>query len=121
MSSINLCMFTGRVGKDPDVRTTTTGKTVATCSLAVSDKYKGNESTEWVNLEFWAGLADVVSQYVRKGYKLVVVGRLKTDSWEADGVKKYKTKIVVQTMEMLDKPAQQEIKQTGEDDDSVPF
>ncbi len=97
----------GNTGKDPEVKETKNGDKVASTSLAVTEVWKdkqGNkkEATEWANLEFWGGLANVVEQWVHKGTKLYVEGKMKTESWETEqGEKRYKTKIRVQSMNLL--------------------
>ena len=107
MSSVNKVTLIGRVGKDPEVRNLESGVTVANTSLATSESYKDKttgekkETTEWHNLVFWRGLADVVAKYVHKGDLLYIEGKLTTRSWEKDGVKRYTTEIVVSEMRML--------------------
>jgi len=101
MSSLNRIMIIGNVGNDPEIVKTQNSK-VAKVSIATTEKYKDEEKTEWHNVEMWGKLADIVEQYVSKGSKIYVEGSLKTDSWEKDGEKKYKTKITAYRMLMLD-------------------
>jgi single-strand DNA-binding protein len=107
MSSVNKVILIGRVGKDPEVRTLENSTKVATLSLATSEKYKDKQSgeqkenTEWHNLVFWKALADIVEKYVKKGHQIYIEGKLRTRSWEKDGVKKYTTEIVVENLTML--------------------
>lgn len=105
---VNKALLLGNVGKDPEVRTTASGQSVASFSLATSRRWKdrdGNkqEQTEWHNVVAWGKLADVVSKYVTKGSKLYIEGRIETQSWEdkASGAKKYKTQIVAEFLTML--------------------
>lgn len=101
MSSVNKVILIGRVGKDPEVRNTQSGTSVANLTLATSEKYDGNEKTEWHDIVFWKGLAEVVEKYVKKGDQIYIEGKLTTRSWEHEGVKKYRTEIVASNMTML--------------------
>jgi single-strand DNA-binding protein len=99
-------MLIGNLGKDPEVRTLENGNKVAKVSLATTEKFKdrnGNlqEQTEWHNLEIWGELAKIAEQYLRKGRQIYAEGKIKTDSWEDNGVKKYRTVIRVNTFSML--------------------
>lgn len=100
---LNSCSFIGNLGKDVEVRSTTSGKQVATFSLAVSDGRGDNAKTEWVNVVVWDKLAEICQTYLKKGSKVYINGRMQTRSWEdQNGGKKYMTEIVVRDMEMLD-------------------
>ena len=105
---VNKVILVGNVGNDPEVRYMPNGNAVANVSLATSDTWKDKntgeqqERTEWHRLVFFNRLAEIVEQYVKKGGKLYVEGRLQTRSWEQDGVKRYTTEIVVNEMQMLD-------------------
>jgi len=98
----------GSCGQDPEVRFFPSGDKVATVSLATSRRWKDKQSgekkekTQWHNLVFNRGLADVVEQYVTKGSKLSVEGEIDYQQWEKDGVKHYATRILVSNMVMLD-------------------
>ncbi len=107
--SLNKCQFIGNVGKDPEMRYTPNGKAVTTLSLAVNRSYKNSqgqqvEEAEWLKVEFWDKAAELVNQYVTKGRRLYVEGRLKTDKWDDPntGVTKYFTKIVANDFILLD-------------------
>jgi single-strand DNA-binding protein len=84
------------------------GNAVANVSIATSDQWKDKntgeqqERTEWHRVVFFNRLAEIVEQYVKKGSKLYIEGRLQTRSWEQDGVKRYTTEIVANEMQMLD-------------------
>lgn len=104
---LNRCEFIGNVGKPPEVRFVN-GNAVADFSVACSEKWKdksGNpqERTEWVRVTAWGKLAEVCGQYLAKGRQVYVAGRMQTDEYEKDGVKRYSTKIVADTMKMLGK------------------
>ena len=100
---LNQCNFIGRCARDPELKFTPAGKAVCNMSIACSEKYKGEEHTEWVNLVFWDKLAEIVGQYIHKGSLIFVSGKMQTRSWEdKEGNKKYTTEIVVREMKMLD-------------------
>ena len=103
---LNQAQIIGRLGKDPEVRTTTSGQTVANFTLATSEKYKDRdgvqqEKTEWHSCVAWGKLAEIIGQYPKKGDLLFVQGKIETRSWEKDGAKQYKTEINVSEMKML--------------------
>lgn len=105
---VNKVILVGNLGNDPEVRYMPNGNAVANVSLATSDSWKDKntgeqqERTEWHRVIFFNRLAEIVEQYVKKGSKLYVEGRLQTRSWEQDGVKRYTTEIVASEMQMLD-------------------
>lgn len=107
MASLNKVMLMGHLGKDPEVRYTSSGTAVASCSLATSEKYKdrdGNsqEKTEWHNLVFWGRIAEICGEYLSKGKLIFVEGRLQTRKWQdRDGNDRYTTEIVCDKMQML--------------------
>jgi single-strand DNA-binding protein len=106
MASLNKVMLIGNLGRDPEVRTLENGTKVAKVSLATTERYKdrnGNpqDQTEWHNLEIWGELAKIAEQYLRKGKQIYVEGKIKTDSWEDNGVKKSRTVIRVSSFTML--------------------
>jgi single-strand DNA-binding protein len=106
--SVNEVILIGNVGKDPEVKYTPSGVPVAKFSLATNERFKNKsgewqERTEWHNLIAWQRLAEIVGEYVHKGDKLYVEGRLQTSSWEdrQSGEKKYKTEVVAQDVVLL--------------------
>ena len=104
--SLNKVMLIGNVGSDPDVRATSSGGQVAKVSLATSRQWKDGsgqqkEKTEWHRLTFFGRLVDVVDQWIKKGDRLYVEGRIEYSETEKDGQKKYWTDIVVNEMVML--------------------
>lgn len=103
---LNKVQLIGRLGKEPDIRHTTSGDAVANVSLATTESWKDKEGqkqekTEWHNLVFYRGLAEVVGEYVKKGALIYIEGKLTTEKYEKDGVDHYATKIVVFEMKML--------------------
>ena len=106
--SVNKVFLLGNVGKDPEIRSTPSGVMVATFGLATSDRYQdaqGNwqDRTEWHNLKAFKRNAEVVRDYVKKGSKLFVEGKITTNSWDdkESGQKRYRTEIVVFEISLL--------------------
>lgn len=109
---INKVILVGNIGNEPEMRYMPNGNAVATVSLATSDAWKDKntgeqqERTEWHRVVFFGKLAEIVGQYVHKGSKLYVEGRLQTRKWtDQQGVDRYSTEIVVDmggTMQLLD-------------------
>lgn len=108
---INKVILIGNLGGDPEVRYMPNGNAVANITLATSDSWKDKqtgqqqERTEWHRVVFFGKLAEIVGQYLRKGSKVYVEGRLQTREWEKDGIKRYTTEVIVDiggTMQMLD-------------------
>lgn len=107
---LNRATILGRVTRDPEVRSTTSGQSVATLSVATNRAWTDSigtkqEKSEFHNCVLWGKLADIAGQYVTKGRRIYLEGRIETRDWTAqDGVKKYRTEIVVENMIMLDGP-----------------
>jgi len=106
---INKAILIGNLGADPDVRHTAGGSAVTNLSLATSeswrDKQSGemNEKTEWHRVVMFSRLAEIAGEYLRKGSKVYVEGRLQTRKWQdRDGNDRYTTEIVANEMQMLD-------------------
>lgn len=107
MASLNKAMIIGNLGKDPEIRTTPSGQSMATFSVATSEKYKNKsgeqeERTEWHNIVLWGKLAEIAAQYLTKGKTVYIEGRVQTRKWEGkDGQDRYTTEIVGDKMQML--------------------
>lgn len=107
MISLNRATIIGNLTKDPEVRYTSNGQPVANFSVATNRKYKNSsgdlqEETEFHDVVVWGKLCEIISQYVKKGQKIYLEGRLKTRSWDApDGSKKYKTEIITENFVLL--------------------
>ncbi len=107
--SLNKAMIIGNLTRDPELRQTTTGKSVCTIGVATNQVWNdasGNkqEQVEFHNVVAWGKLAEICSQYLAKGRKVYFDGRLQTRDWEGkDGVRRYRTEIVAENMIMLDK------------------
>jgi single-strand DNA-binding protein len=106
--SVNKVILVGNVGKEPEIKVAATGNSVATFSIATSERFKDKsgewqERTEWHNLVAYQRTAEIVRDYVKKGTKLYVEGRIQTRSWDdqASGQKRYRTEIIVNEMVLL--------------------
>jgi len=105
---VNKVILLGNVGKDPEIRSTAGGMTVASFSLATADRQKdqqGNwqDKTEWHNLVAFARTAEIVRDYVKKGTQLYIEGKIQTRSWDdkESGQKKYRTEILINDLSLL--------------------
>jgi single-strand DNA-binding protein len=105
---LNKVMLIGHLGNDPERRETASGQTVVNFTVATSESFKdstGNiqERTEWHRIVVWGRLADICSQYLKKGRQVYIEGRIQTRSWDDSktGEKKYTTEIVCSEMQML--------------------
>ena len=105
---VNKVILIGNLGADPEVKYTPSGSAVANVNLATNESWtdrngERQERTEWHRLVFWSKLAEIVGQYLRKGSKVYVEGRLQTRQWDdQSGQRRYTTEIVVNDMQMLD-------------------
>lgn len=130
---VNKVILIGNLGRDPEVRTTAGGMSVATFSLATNRKWtdkegEKQEQTEWHNIVCFGRQAEVAGQYLKRGKKLYVEGRLQTRSWEDknSGEKKYRMEVVVENFQFLDGGRSAEAGSAGEveppeEDDDIPF
>jgi single-strand DNA-binding protein len=101
MKSVNKVILVGNLGKDPEIKYTPQGKAVAKFSLATNERYKDKDGqwqdrTEWHNIVLWERLAEIAGEYLKKGGKVYIEGRIRTDSWDdkQTGQKKYMTNII---------------------------
>ncbi len=107
---LNRASILGRVTRDPEVRSTNSGQSVCTLSVATNRSWTDNagtkqEKSEFHNCVLWGKLADIAGQYVTKGRRIYLEGRIETRDWtDQAGVKRYRTEIVVENMIMLDGP-----------------
>jgi single-strand DNA-binding protein len=107
MSGVNKVILVGRLGKDPEVRNLDNGATVANFTIATSESYKDKTSgekkeiTEWHNIVLWRGLAEISQKYLHKGDMVYIEGKLRTRSWEKEGVTRYTTEVIADNMTML--------------------
>lgn len=106
--SVNKVILIGNLGKDPEVRHLENGVSVANFSIATSESYNDKNTgerkdiTDWHNIVVWRGLAKVVEQYLKKGMKVYIEGKLKTRSWQDENNNtRYTTEVVADNMTML--------------------
>lgn len=135
MKGVNKVILIGNVGQDPDARTTGNGVAVTGVSLATSESWKdkngeAQEKTEWHKVVFWNRLGEIAAQYLTKGSKIYVEGKIQTRKWQdKEGNDRYTTEIVGNNMQMLgSKPAEQSPKEKIQRDyseelteDDIPF
>lgn len=137
MSSVNKCIIIGNLGKDPEMRYTQDGKAVANLAVATSESWKDKntgekkEKTEWHRVTFFDKLAEIVGQYLKKGSKIYLEGKLQTRKWQdKDGNDRYTTEIVGNEMRMLGgkgegetprQPDQTPTASSNDFDDDIPF
>lgn len=99
---LNQCSFIGNLGKDPELRYTQGGTAVASFSIAINEKRGEKDHTEWVRCVAWAKLAEIVNQYLAKGAKVYVAGRLRQREYEKqDGTTGYSTEVHIDDLVML--------------------
>jgi single-strand DNA-binding protein len=139
MASVNKVILIGNLGKDPEIRTTPQGTSLARCSVATTTTWKDasgakQERTEWHDVVAWERLAQICGEYLHKGKMVYVEGSLQTRSWEdQNGQKRYKTEVKANNVVMLSPPprsdsAQPRVPRESEAaepvaayDDDVPF
>ena len=139
MAGVNKVIIVGNLGQDPETRTTQAGEMVTTISVATSEKWQDKQTgevkevTEWHRIVFYKRKAEVAAEYLRKGSKVYVEGRLKTRKWQdQNGQDRYTTEIQGDVLQMLDsrdnqdkssasgKPKQKKESADNFDDD-IPF
>lgn len=108
--SVNKAILVGNVGKDPEVRYFEKDVAVAHFTMATTERAitlangtQVPERTEWHNIVAWRGLATLAEKYIRKGAQIYVEGKIQTRSYEKDGIKRYTTEIVAETIQLLGK------------------
>jgi single-strand DNA-binding protein len=107
MEDLNRAMLIGRLGRDPEIRYTQDGRAVANFTLATSLKWRDKQSgdmkerTEWHRIVAFGKLGEICGEYLSKGKQVFIEGRLRTRSWEKDGVTRYTTEIEATNMQML--------------------
>ena len=113
--TVNKVILIGRLGKDPEIRSTPSGTSVAKFTIATDDRWtdksgEKQERTEWHNIVAWGKLAEICGQYLRKGKLVYIDGSIRTESWDdkESGQKRYKTTIVADNMQMLDRKGDNE-------------
>lgn len=107
--NLNKVIVLGNVARDPEVRSMPSGSNVASFGLATNRVWKDKagqkqQEAEFHNIVLFGKLADIADQYVKKGGLLLVEGRLKTQSWEKDGIKRYRTEIIGEVIQLGPRP-----------------
>jgi single-strand DNA-binding protein len=105
--NLNKAMIIGNLTRDPEVRTTPSGQTVTSFSVATNFTWtdqtgQKQKKAEFHNIVAWRKLGEICAQYLHKGSKIYIEGRIQTRDWEKDGVKHYRTEIIAENMQMLD-------------------
>ena len=124
MASVNKAILLGHVGKDPEIRTTASGDTVSSFSLATNSGYGDNKTTDWHNVIFFGKTADFIKDYIKKGSQIYVEGRIANRNYvDKNGVKKYVTEIKGYSVQALQRADSNERDSSPalENDDSIPF
>jgi single-strand DNA-binding protein len=103
---VNRVILVGNLGADPELRYTASGTAVAKFRIATSETFTDRqgakqERTEWHRITAWGKLAEICGQYLSKGRMVYIEGRIRSDTWEQEGVKRYSYEIVADTMRML--------------------
>ena len=107
MAAINKAILIGNLGRDPEIRYTQDGRAVASFSIATTDKWKdkatgeNREKTEWHRIVAFGRLGEICGEYLSKGKQVYIEGKLRTRSWEKDGITRYTTEIEANQMQML--------------------
>jgi single-strand DNA-binding protein len=108
MASVNKVIIVGNLGRDPETRYMPSGDALANIAVATTDKWKDKatgeqiEATEWHRISFFGKLAEIAGQYLKKGSQVYIEGKLRTRKYtDKDGVEKYSTEIVADTLQML--------------------
>jgi single-strand DNA-binding protein len=133
MAGLNKVMIIGNVGADPEMRYTANGRAVTSFRVASSRNYttpegERREETEWFAVVTWQKLAEQCSQYLQKGRRVYVEGRLRTRSWDApDGQRRYRTEVIADRVLFLDRAPGAPLPEEGEGEtetteaDELPF
>lgn len=109
MPNLNRVQIIGRLGKEPETRTTKNGAVVVSFSVAVDRMWRSRDGearkeTDWFNVEAWGKLGQICQKYLGKGRLVFIEGRLQTQRWETEGETRYYTKVIASSMQMLDRP-----------------
>jgi single-strand DNA-binding protein len=118
MPSLNRVQLIGRLGKDPESRTTPGNREVVTFPVAVGNRWKDRQGdvktmTDWFNIEAWGKLGEICQKYLNKGKLVYLEGRMRTDKYDHNGETRYFTKVILSQMQMLEK------RETEEDEEPV--
>lgn len=120
---MNVVVITGRIGKDPDLKVTPSGKSVCSFSIAVDEGYGDKKVSNWYQIEVWDKTAEIVNRLSGKGKRITVQGRLATDAWEQNGERKTRIKIIAEKVDIIDfrEVREQADGYSETDSDDIPF
>lgn len=109
MPNLNRVQIIGRLGRDPEAKTTKKGTEYVTFSVAVDRQWRNRDGetrkeTDWFNVEAWGKLGEICQKYLGKGRLVFLEGQLRTNRYEHEGETRYFTKVVANRMQMLDRP-----------------
>lgn len=135
MSDLNVCALTGNLTADPEIRYTPKGTPVCDFTLAVNTGFGDNQKTSFIGMTSWGKVAENMQKYLGKGSKVSVHGRISQESWESEGKKRSKTKVIVEQLNFLNSkkreqadahaprpaPAQEPAPAEEEYEDDIPF
>ena len=113
MPNLNRVQIIGRLGKDPEARTTKNGSAVVSFPVAVDRMWKSRDGesrkeTDWFTVDAWGKIGQICQKFLGKGRLVYIEGRLLTQRWENEGEVRYFTKVVASSMQMLDRPKEVE-------------
>ncbi len=117
---VNKVILVANLGQDPETKYAQGGSAVTKFSVATSESWKDRQSgethdrTEWHNCVAFGRLAEIAGEYLRKGSKVYLEGKLQTSSWEKDGVRQYRTEVNIRELQMLDSKGQSNGQQTAQ-------
>ena len=104
---INKVILVGNLGADPETRYTPSGAAITSIRIATSEAWKDKqtgeqqERTEWHRVKFFGRMAEIAGEYLKKGSQVYIEGKLRTEEWEKDGIKRYSTDVIADEMQML--------------------
>ena len=121
--SVNVVVFSGRVGKAPELRATQGGKSVVAFSIAIENGWGEKKTTMWVNVEAWDKTAEAVGRLVLSGKRVTVSGSLNEDTWTDNktGEKKSRFKVRADRVDIIDFPEKENSDGYNGNDDNIPF
>jgi len=113
MPNLNRVQIIGRLGRDPEEKTTKNGTHFVVFSVAVDRNWRNRDGevrkeTDWFNVEAWGKLGEICKSYLSKGRLVFIEGRLRTTRYEHEGETRYFTKVIANRMQMLDRPKEEE-------------
>lgn len=121
MASFNQVAIAGNVCRDPEVKYLQSGKAVCELTVAITEKRKDGESTAFIDVVLWDRTAEVAGEYLKKGSGVLIGGKLEQQTWEKDGQKRSKLRVVGFTMQMLGQPKRGDsTSQDGRTEDEYP-